>query len=196
MRSDVCQRGQQAEKGRLVPHLRQAMSISLTAFAALALTSCNDASVARDNAGAARAASVPVGELVMLADGTTMTARKGTLSRNVADWLAGDEPSSRLFAFGPSAFVSETAKLSPHGLGSAADLGTILRATPGAQLILNGTTNPMTEARAQTLADFLAERGILPNQVKVMTTDTKAEQGGVTKAPESLSFWLERSKPA
>jgi len=131
----------------------------------------------------------------MLADGTTMIARKGTLSRNVADWLAVDEPSSRIFTFGPGAFVAESPRLSPHGLGSAADLGTLLRATPGTQLILDGTGNPMTEARANTLANFLAERGILPNQVKV-TTDAKVEHVGAAKAPDSLSFWLERSNGA
>jgi len=128
----------------------------------------------------------------MLADGTTMIARKGTLSRNVADWLAGEEPSSRIFAFGPGAFVAESARLSPHGLGSAADLGTLLRATPSAQLILDGAGDPMAEARANTLADFLAKRGILPNQVMV-TTD---QQVGAAKAPDRLSFWLKRGKAA
>ncbi|WP_447752133.1 hypothetical protein [Sphingopyxis fribergensis] len=176
-------------------YLRPTILISLIALAALALTSCNDASAAREDSGAAREATGPRGELVMLTDGTTMIARKGTLSRNVADWLAGDEPSSGIFAFGPGSFVAESARLSPDGLGNAADLGTLLRATPNAQLIVDGAASPMAEARAQTLADFLYERGILPNQVK-MTTDAKAGQAGAAKGPDSLSLWLERSGAA
>lgn len=175
-----------------MPYVRSTISISLVAFAALALTACNDASAAREESDGA---SAPGGELVMLADGTTMIARSGTLSRNVADWLAGDEPSSRMFAFGPGAFVAETGRLSPHGLGTAADLGTLLRATPNARLILDGAASPMAAARAQTLADFLAQRGILSNQVMV-STDEETGPKGAANAPDHLSFWLERSKAA
>lgn len=178
-----------------MPYVRSTISVGLVAFAALALTACNDASAAREESDGAREASAPGGELVMLADGTTMISRSGTLSRNVADWLAGDEPSSRMFAFGPGAFVAETGLLSPHGLGTAADLGTLLRATPNARLILDGAASPMAAARAQTLANFLAQRGILSNQVMV-STDEAAGRKGAAKAQDDLSFWLERSKGA
>lgn len=176
-------------------YVRPIISISLVTLAAIALTACNDARGAREDGDAARETSYPSGDLVMLADGTTMMVREGTLSRHVADWLAGDEPRSRIFAFGPGAFVGETGRLSPQGLGSAADLGTLLRATPNARLILDGTASPMTEARARTLANFLAQRGILSNQVTV-TTGAKAGQEGAVGTPDSLSFWLERSKAA
>jgi hypothetical protein len=178
-----------------MPHFRPTLSISLLAVAALALTSCKDVSAAPEDVRATREAPSPKGELVMLADGTTMVARKGTLSRNVADWLAGDQPSSGTFEFGPRAFVPDTARLSPHGLGRGADLGTLLRATPSAQLILNGTADPLTEARAQTLARFLGARGILPSQVRV-ATGASAERASEPKGPDNLSFWLERSKAA
>lgn len=178
-----------------MPQVRPILPLFLIAIAAVALTSCKDVRAAPDDAHATREAPAPEGELVMLADGTTMVARKGTLSRSVADWLAGDEPTSRMFAFGSVAFVPETARLSPHGLGSAADLGTLLRATPSAQLTLDGAADPLTEARAQTLAHFLGERGILPNQVQVVSEPTAGRING-PKDQNDLSFWLERRKAA
>ncbi|HWW56036.1 MAG TPA: hypothetical protein VN047_03995 [Sphingopyxis sp.] len=179
-----------------MPHVHTLLPITLVATAALALTSCNDVNAASEDTPATRNAPTSGGELVMLADGTTMVARKGTLSRNVADWLAGDAPDSMRFAFGSDAFVPQTARLSARGLGNAADLGTLLRATPDAQLILGGDADivgPLAEARARTLARFLADRGILPNQVRVVTRDDAGRASG-TNGLDNLFFRLERGK--
>lgn len=170
-------------------HIRPTVKISVLAAVAFSLPSCNDVRPAPE-------APAPKGELVMLGDGTTMVAREGSLNRGIADWLAKSESRSQGFAFGSDAFVADSAQLSPKGLGRAADLGRLLRAAPDTELVLNDAQSPdesLMAARARVLADFLEERGILPDQVSLVANTTAVQ---AAREMDNLPFLLRRRDPS
>ena len=88
--------------------------------ATLSLQSCGSEAVEAAPPEAATSA------LVTLPDGSTMAAASGSLTREMADWLASREGQSRTFTF--HGFEEDRPKLTSIGLGRAADLATVLRA--------------------------------------------------------------------
>lgn len=113
----------------------------------------------------------PVGnsnDIVVLADGATIVAPAGSSARALADWMKAAEAAPARFAFEQDLFETRSAKLSRHGLGEAAKLATVLRATPDARVALVGggiaKASPqdasIAQRRRETLAAFLKDRGI------------------------------------
>lgn len=161
---------------------------ALIGAAGLFLSACNDVKAAPE-------VPSPRADLVALGDGTTMVARQGSLSRDIADWLASEGADSRSYFFGSDAFRPETAQLSPVGLSRAVDLGTLLRATPSAKLVLYGSRNEedsLAESRSTTLTSFLNKRGILAGQVRVATADDVPPSASPHQQSGTLSFRLHR----
>lgn len=137
---------------RLLLLMASALSI---AAATLSLQSCGAESVE------AAPPSGSVNAIVTLPDGSTFVSAKGSLPRDIADWLASREGTESRFAF--TGFVEDRPKLTTRGLGQAADLATILRAAPAASVEIAGD-----EAQAKALADMLDDRSIPPERVTVV----------------------------
>jgi len=125
------------------------------AAATLSLQSCATRSVE------ATSPSGPLNGLLTLPDGSTFVAAKGSVSRDISEWLAAREGEEAQFAF--SGFVEDRPLLTSVGLGQAADLSTILRAAPAASLEIASD-----EAQARALAQMLDDRGIREDRVKVV----------------------------
>lgn len=119
-----------------------------------------------------QALAAPVGDsrdIVILADGATMVARPGTQDRAMAEWIAAAKNGEADFAVGDKMFVRGSNRMTAEGLGDAATLATILRATPDARIAIIGLnedtnrgagTSGLADERARALATFLNERGL------------------------------------
>jgi outer membrane protein OmpA-like peptidoglycan-associated protein len=170
------------------PRFTGMSSLAIASAICLAVSACKDVRAEADTPS-------PRAKLVMLEDGTTMTARRGTLGRQLADWLALDGAGSRNFSLGSDAFRSNTAQFSPAGIERAVDLGTVLRATPSAKLTILGDgtgEDALARRRAHALAKFLGSRGILAGQVRV-TSEQGTSQSVTLTPPSSLSLRLDRT---
>ncbi|NYF32554.1 hypothetical protein [Sphingopyxis sp. JAI108] len=99
--------------------------------------------------------------LVTLPDGSTMAATKGSLAREMGDWLASRDGQSRAFTF--QGFDEDRPRLTSAGLGRAADLATVLRAAPAATIEIAGG-----EGQIGVLAHLLEDRGIAPERMKIV----------------------------
>ena len=137
---------------RLLLLMASALSIGT---ATLSLQSCGAQSV---EAAPPRG---PVNALLTLPDGSTFVAAEGSLPRGIAEWLASREGDEARFAF--AGFDENQLRLTSKGLGSAADLATILRAAPAASLEIAGD-----EAQAKALATLLDDRGIGSERLKIV----------------------------
>ncbi|AMU93278.1 hypothetical protein AOA14_01520 [Sphingopyxis terrae subsp. terrae NBRC 15098] len=137
---------------RLLLVMTSALSI---AAATLSLQSCGASDVeAAPPAG-------PLNNVVTLPDGSTLAAAKGSLSRNIAEWLASRDGQKGEFAFG--GFAEDRPILTRAGIGQAADLSNILRAAPAASMEIAGDAG-----QARALAHMLGDRGIAPDRMKVV----------------------------
>ena len=99
--------------------------------------------------------------LITLPDGSTMAAASGSLTREMADWLASRDGHSRTFTF--QGFDEDRPKLTSIGLGRAADLAIVLRAAPAATIEIAGD-----EAQISLLAHLLEDRGIASERMKIV----------------------------
>jgi outer membrane protein OmpA-like peptidoglycan-associated protein len=108
-------------------------------------------------------------DIVVLSDGATMVARPGTRDRAMAEWIAAAKEREAGFAVGDKMFVRGSNRMTAEGLGDAATLATILRATPDARIAIIGIgedanreagTTRLADQRARALATFLEERGL------------------------------------
>lgn len=129
-------------------------SALMLAAATMTLQSCG-----KENAEAP-VPSGPRNGLVTLPDGSTMVAAEGSSTRAIAEWLAARDGESAEFAF--SGFADDKPVFTSRGLGHAADLATMLRASPAATIELSGDA-----ARTKALANLLEERGISKDRVTV-----------------------------
>lgn len=130
-------------------------SVLALGAATLSLQSCGSEPVEAAPPEAATSA------LVTLPDGSTMAAASGSLTREMADWLASRDGQSRTFAF--QGFDEDRPKLTSIGLGRAADLATVLRAAPAATIEIAGD-----EAQISLLAHLLEDRGIASERMKIV----------------------------
>jgi hypothetical protein len=123
-------------------------------------------------------------EILVLADGATMVARPGSSDRAMAEWIATATDEGTSYSFGDVMFVPGTSRFTRRGLGDAAVLETLLRATPDLRMILIGSSNgadadkAVRRERAEALLEFLKDRGVAKDRVAV--TDRK--NGGAADA--------------
>ncbi|MBE1529889.1 outer membrane protein OmpA-like peptidoglycan-associated protein [Sphingopyxis sp. OAS728] len=148
------------------------------ALAAFALQSCKSQP---------QAVAVPAGsskDIVVLADGATIVAPEGSRDRAMTDWLKAAEAAPARFSLGSDMFKAGSAELSRQGLGDAAKLATLLRATPDARVALLGGAEVKRDAapnfalaqrRRETLAAFLKDRGIASDRVELSSREMAAE---------------------
>lgn len=127
----------------------------MIAGAALALQSCGSEKVE------AAPSKGPTNSLVTLPDGSTIVAAKGTLTRGIGEWLQSRKGDSAQFQF--AGFHETKPRLTSAGIGRAADLATILRASPATKVEFAGD-----EAQAESLSRFLIDRGIGEERLKVV----------------------------
>jgi hypothetical protein len=130
-------------------------SVLMIAAMALTLQSCGSDSVE------AAAPTGPANSLITLPDGSTMTAARGSTARAIAEWLAARDGASAEFQF--TGFREDTPALTTPGIGLAADLATMLRASPAATIELAGD-----EAQATALARLLQDRGISTDRMTIV----------------------------
>ena len=130
-------------------------SVLAIGAATLSLQSCGSEPVEAAPPEAATSA------LVTLPDGSTMGAASGSLTREMADWLASRDGQSETFTF--HGFDEDRPKLTSIGLGRAADLATVLRAAPAATIEIAGD-----EAQISLLAHLLEDRGIASERMKIV----------------------------
>jgi len=121
----------------------------------LSLQSCASQSVK------AAAPEGPRNSLITLPDGSTMTASRGSLSREIGTWLASREGQIAEFEF--AGFAETKPVLTSQGLGRGADLAIMLRAAPAATIAIAGD-----EDQAKALAHLLGDRGIADERIEIV----------------------------
>lgn len=168
----------------------------LAGAAALSLQSCNGEAEAEAEVAVERPGGSD--DIVVLPDGATMVARRGSRDRAMAEWLTGASVEGEAFVFGDATFLPGTARLSRDGLGEGATLATLLRATPDARLRLVGQADApqpdvgddsLAHKRGQALAAFLVDRGIPADRLEIVSS---ANGHG----PVQLVLFARRSAPA
>lgn len=142
-------------------------------------------------------------DIVVLANGATMAAGPGTVERRMANWLTAARSAEADFALGDTMFAPGSARLTSKGLGYAATLATLLRATPDARIGLMGhgdlaggagAGEEIARQRAAAVAAFLEERGIAADRIAIAGAGARdrADGGQLTlvatrgPAPEPL----------
>lgn len=117
--------------------------------------------------------------LVALRDGSTLMAERGTVGRELVDWLAAEGPASRSFELGGQEFEGRTATPTPESLGRVSRLVAMLRANPRVKVTIIGHTDPSGDAdadralgldRAEALATLLRDGGVSKSRI---TTESK-----------------------
>jgi outer membrane protein OmpA-like peptidoglycan-associated protein len=140
-----------------------------------------DAPVAPEATGA-------LDNVVPLATGFTMQADKGTVGRDIVDWLNGNETGSRLFDVGGHQFLGDTDVLTEESRGRVARLAMMLRANKDVSVTIIGYFNPggtpspgdrMPERRAESVNDALVADGIAAQR---LTIEVRASTEPVTPA--------------
>lgn len=166
----------------------------LAGAAALSLQSCTgeaETAVAVERPGSSD-------DIVVLPDGATMVARRGSRDRAMAEWLTAAGGEGEAFVFGDATFVPGTARLSRDGLGDGATLASLLRATPDARLRLIGQADAsqpdagddsLAHKRGQALASFLVDRGIPADRLEIASAASR-------NGPAPLVLFARRSAPA
>lgn len=116
--------------------------------------------------------------VVALDDGSTLVAKKGTVARDLVDWLAGRGSGQRSFELGGHQFVGRTMQPTAETLGRIPRLVAMLNANPDVKAIIVGHTDPSGKAqeddaialqRAKTLATFLEEQGISAGRLTIVS---------------------------
>lgn len=86
--------------------------------------------------------------IVALADGSTMAAPRGTVGRDLVDWLARRESGQKTFELGGQEFLGRTAELTPQSRGRVPRLIAMLRANPDVKVVIVGHTDPSGDQAA------------------------------------------------
>lgn len=134
-------------------------------------------------------------EILVLADGATMVARPGSRDRAMADWIASATDEGTSHSFGNIMFVPGTSRFTRQGLGDAAVLETLLRATPDLRMVLIGRSNgadgdtAVRRERAEALSEFLIARGIANDRVAVAKREDDGEAGAQLIAVARRGSW-------
>ena len=107
--------------------------------------------------------------IVGLRDGQTLVAAKGTVGREIVDWLASRQPGSRFFELGGQQFVGNTTEPTAESRARVGRLVSMLRANRDVSVRVIGYSDdsgrPLedrqsSEARARRLVDEIAMHGI------------------------------------
>jgi len=107
--------------------------------------------------------------VVALPNGSTMTAPKGTVGRDMVDWLASQDDSERRFELGGREFHGRAIEPTVESKVRIGRGVQILKANPGVDLHVIGYTAPsgdpaadmkLSLARAQWIVDALHEGGV------------------------------------
>ena len=123
-------------------------------------------------------------DIVVLADGATVVASRGSRDRAMADWLNGASKSGHSLTLATDIFEARSARLTEPGIGDAAKLATILQATPDARILIIGRGDPhddpgngqlIGQMRSDALASFLEDRGISADQIRTASSDEPVE---------------------
>lgn len=114
--------------------------------------------------------------IVALSDGSTLVAPKGTVGRDLVDWLAGRGDGQRSFELGGHQFVDRTMAPTAETMGRLPRLVAMLKANPKVKALVIGHTDPSGNAtqdqnialeRAKILAGLLEDRGIAAERLTV-----------------------------
>lgn len=114
--------------------------------------------------------------IVALDDGSTLVAKKGTVGRDLVDWLAGRGGGERSFELGGHQFVGRTMQPTAETVGRISRLVAMLKANPDVKATIVGHTDlsgnekeddAIALERATTLADLLQDRGIEAERLKI-----------------------------
>ncbi|MHA4835978.1 OmpA family protein [Sphingopyxis sp. MSC1_008] len=178
--------------------LSSAHFITLLALAAAAptLAGCNERSEAT--------APLPgrSDEILVLADGATMVARPGSRDRAMAHWIASATDEGTSFSFDKIMFVPGTSRFTHQGLGNAAVLETLLRATPDLRIILIGSSSrgdadkAVRRERAEALSEFLKGRGIAKDRIAVADRENDGAADAQLIAVARRGSWRDPLVPA
>ena len=106
--------------------------------------------------------------IVGLRDGQTLVAAKGTVGREIVDWLASRRPGRRYFELGGQQFVGDTTEPTAESRARLGRLVSMLRANRDVSVRVIGYSDDSgrppedqqrSEARARRLVDEIASRG-------------------------------------
>jgi outer membrane protein OmpA-like peptidoglycan-associated protein len=138
--------------------------VTLVITGSMAMKSCSD----RSSPPATPSTTGETG-VVALRDGSTMMAGRGTVGRDLVDWLAARQAGQKAFELGGQEFIGRTATPTPESIGRASRLVAMLRANPDVRITIIGHTDPSGDEdadgalgldRAEALARLLREGGV------------------------------------
>ncbi|MGR4893581.1 OmpA family protein [Sphingopyxis sp. LARHCG72] len=119
-----------------------------------------------------------VADLVALRDGATMLAPRGTVGRNLVDWLADHDSAQKSFELGGHQFAGRSSEPTPESLGRIPRFVSMLHANPDVRAVLIGHTDAsgdpradlaLGRQRAEALAWILEDQGIAKEQLRIET---------------------------
>jgi outer membrane protein OmpA-like peptidoglycan-associated protein len=113
-------------------------------------------------------------EIVAFRDRSTLLVQKGTVGRDLVDWLARPDATIRKFELGGHQFADRTAEPTPELIGRATRLMALLRANPDVSVTVVGHTDDSSDAaadralslaRGQRMVQLLESGGIRPKRL-------------------------------
>jgi len=156
------------------------MFVAVVISSSLALKTCSESPSPRS-----AITNVDGSALVALRDGSTMMAARGTVGRDLVDWLAVREPGSKMFELGGQEFVGRTAEPTAESVGRVSRLIAMLRANADVRVMIVGHTDPSGDVaadhalgfeRADRLARLLREGGVSKSRI---STDSKGAESPI-----------------
>lgn len=159
----------------MVPAMGKRRSLGVEAVAGLmllALAGCGDRP--RDRGEAPVDAQASIGDVIGLPDDSSLVAPPGSPQRELADFLASDDPAPRSFALDHNQFQPWSDTPNQQTRATIAAVIQILRAYPNAKLSILGYTDNvgdaaanqrLSESRAGNFRDLLMAGGISGNRI-------------------------------
>jgi outer membrane protein OmpA-like peptidoglycan-associated protein len=152
-----------------------ALLLLLAAVLALVAIAMNHGSPSQTKPVAGAASPSGDGEIVALRDRSTLLVPKGSVGRDLVDWLASGEVAPAKFELGGQHFVGRTAEPTPELIGRATRLVALLRANPDVSATVVGHTDRSSDAeadqalsltRAQRMVQLLVSEGIRQTRLR------------------------------
>lgn len=122
-------------------------------------------------------------QVAVLGDGTPIFAPNGTITRQLADWLADPGSTQRLFEVGGDQFRGRAVLPTPEARARLMRFATMLKAYPAVDVRIIGFTEPSSDAaadaglalrRARWVVDELVREGIRKSRLSATAGGSSA----------------------
>lgn len=120
--------------------------------------------------------SDPVDSVVVFPNGSTLVAPRGTIGRQIADWLNSGRVGSRLFDVGGTQFTGQSLEPTMETEARLQRLATMLKANRDVRLSIIASAG-LESSRAARLLKVLARDGVAPGQLSMGDVSHRTPSG-------------------